>query len=113
SVTGTPFQRLQVEEDGSLRVGPLPEGCYGVEASVPGFPLKKTDVCVGENEHKDVEVELPEPGEDFVNRGCTVAGCERGSSCASDGRCVECLSDDQCATGLSCRNERCEGPGAL
>ena len=112
SVTGTPFQRLRLEEDGSLRVGPLPEGCYALETSVPGFPVKTTETCVGENERAEVKVQLPEPAEGFVNRGCAVTGCERGNHCAADGRCVECTSNEQCAAGLSCRNERCEGPGA-
>lgn len=112
SVTGTPFQRLRLEEDGSLRVGPLPEGCYTLEASVVGFPVKKAEACVRESESKEVKIQLPRPDDDFVNRGCAITGCEHGSHCASDGRCVECLSDNQCAPGLSCRNERCEGPGA-
>jgi Cys-rich repeat protein len=110
SVVGTPFQRLRLEEDGSLLVGPLPEGCYGLETSVPGFPLKKSEACVGEREHAAVDVQLPESADDSV---CTVTGCERGSHCAPDGRCVECLEDSQCAQGLSCRNARCEGPGPL
>jgi Cys-rich repeat protein len=110
SVVGTPFQRLRLEEDGSLLVGPLPEGCYGLETSVPGFPLKKSEACVGEREHAAADVQLPEPEDASV---CTVTGCERGSHCAPDGRCVECLEDSQCAQGLACRNARCEGPGAL
>lgn len=112
SVEGTPFQQLRLEEEGSLLVGPLPEGCYALETSVPGFPVKQTEACVGESERKEVEVELPEPAENSVNGGCAVTGCERGSHCAEHGRCVECTSSDQCAWGLSCKNERCEGPGA-
>jgi hypothetical protein len=112
SVVGTPFQGLHLEEDGSLRAGPLPEGCYDLEVSVPGFPLKRTEACVDEREHKEVSVQLPEPDDDALNRGCAVTGCERGSHCAQDGRCVECVSDAQCAPGLSCRNERCEGTSA-
>ncbi|HEX8435012.1 carboxypeptidase regulatory-like domain-containing protein [Archangium sp.] len=113
SVVGTPFQRLRLEADGSLRVGPLPEGCYGLEVSVPGFLVKQVDACVGESEHREVKVQISAPDADPLHRGCAVSGCERGSHCASDGRCVECESDAQCAPGLSCRNERCEGPGAL
>jgi hypothetical protein len=110
SVVGTPFQRLHLEEDGSLLAGPLPEGCYRLEVSVPGFPVKKSESCVGEREHAAVDVPLPEPEDGSV---CAVTGCERGSQCAPDGRCVECLADSQCAPGLSCRDERCEGPGPL
>ena len=109
SVTGTPFQRLRLKEDGSLRVGPLPEGCYTLEASVTGFPVKKAEACVKESESKEVKIQLPRPDDDdFVNHGCAITGCEHGGHCASDGQCVECLSDDQCA----CRNEQGEGPGA-
>jgi Cys-rich repeat protein len=110
SVVGTPFQRLRLEEDGGLRVGPLPEGCYALEASVPGFRVKREEVCVGESERKDVALALPVPDADSAS-GCAVTGCERGTHCASDGRCVECVSDGQCASGFTCRNERCEGPG--
>ncbi|PTL82605.1 carboxypeptidase regulatory-like domain-containing protein [Vitiosangium sp. GDMCC 1.1324] len=111
SVTGTPFQGLQLEENGKRQVGPLPEGCYTLETSVPGFPVKTTDACVGEDEHKEVKIDLPEPDEDFASRGCSVNGCESGSHCAADGRCLECVSDDQCAPGLSCQSERCRAPG--
>jgi hypothetical protein len=119
SVTGTPFQHLPLPEDGSLRVGPLPEGCYTLEASAAGFPVRKTEVCVKESESKEVRIQLPgvdgDDGDgdaDFVNRGCATTGCERGTQCASDGRCVECISNDQCAPGLSCRDERCQAPRA-
>jgi hypothetical protein len=111
SVAGTPFQRLRLEEDGSLRVGPLPEGCYTVRASVTGFPVKQAEACVSESESEEVKIHLPEPNDDFVNRGCALTGCERGAQCASNGRCVDCISDDHCAPGLSCRHERCEAPG--
>jgi hypothetical protein len=112
SVMGTPFQRQSLAEDGSLRVGPLPEGCYTLEASATGFPVKKTEACVTESESKDVKIQLPgsEDDMDFVHRGCATTGCERGTSCASDGRCVECLSDAHCAPGLACRDERCQAP---
>ncbi len=113
SVKGTPFQRLLLEQDGSLNLGPLPEGCYSLEVSVPGFPDEETETCVGESEHKEVKVQLRSPGVGLLSRGCAATGCARGNQCAPDGRCVECLSDAQCAPGLSCRNDRCEGPGPL
>ncbi|HSP78203.1 MAG TPA: carboxypeptidase regulatory-like domain-containing protein, partial [Myxococcaceae bacterium] len=94
-------------------LGPLPDGCYSLEVSVPGFPEEEAETCVGESEHKEVKVRLRSPGAGFLSRGCAATGCERGNHCAQDGRCVECLSDAQCAPGLSCRNERCEGPGPL
>lgn len=110
SVVGTPFQRLSIDEDGNLRVGPLPKGCYELEASVPGFEVKREEACVDENERKEVILALSTPTA-LSASGCAVSGCERGSHCATDGRCVECLADDQCAPGFACRNERCEGPG--
>ncbi|HYO74386.1 MAG TPA: carboxypeptidase regulatory-like domain-containing protein [Archangium sp.] len=115
SVTGTPFQQQPLAKDGGRRVGPLPEGCYTLEASATGFPVKKTEACVTESESKEVKIQLPgtDPDDDdvdFVHRGCATTGCERGTRCASNGRCVECLSNGQCAPGLSCRDERCQAP---
>lgn len=112
SVTGTPFEQLRLEDDGVLQVGPLPAGCYLLETSVPGFRVDQTEACVDEREIKKVKINLSKLDENLDDPNCAVAGCERGSSCLPDGRCVECLSDDQCAPGLTCRNERCEGPGA-
>ncbi|QRO00923.1 carboxypeptidase regulatory-like domain-containing protein [Archangium violaceum] len=113
SVMGMPFQGLRLDEDGCLRLGPLPDGCYDLEVSVPGYPVKKTNACVKESEQKELKVQLSEPDDDLIKQGCTVTGCERGTHCASDGRCVECTADDQCTPGFSCRSERCEGPGVL
>jgi len=114
SVTGTPFQQQRLDEEGGLRVGPLPQGCYTLETSATGFPVKKTEACVEENESKEVKIQLPATGDDVdrLVRGCGTTGCERGRHCASDGWCVECVSNDQCAPGLSCRDERCQTPGA-
>ncbi|WNG35784.1 carboxypeptidase regulatory-like domain-containing protein [Archangium violaceum] len=113
SVMGTPFQQLEIENSGNLRVGPLPAGCYVLETSVPGLPVNQTEVCVDERETKQVKITLTEPNDGSSNPGCTLIGCEQDSYCVTDGRCVECLSDDQCASGLTCQNERCEGPGVL
>ncbi|WP_375772416.1 carboxypeptidase regulatory-like domain-containing protein [Archangium gephyra] len=114
SVTGTPFQQQRLLEDGSLRVGPLPEGCYTLEASATGFPAKATEACVKESESKEVRIQLPEPNDDdqgFLHRGCGTIGCERSLPCTPEGQCQECVSDEQCAPGLSCRDERCQPPG--
>ena len=112
SVKGTSYQRLQLDAEGGLRVGPLPKGCWRLEVSVPGFPVATAESCVGEGERQEVPVALPTPGEDFVHRGCKASGCPAGSLCTADGRCVQCFADSHCAPGLMCRNERCEGPGA-
>ncbi|WP_052518251.1 hypothetical protein [Archangium violaceum] len=115
SVTGMPFQRQPLAEDGTLRVGPLPEGCYTLEASATGFPVRTTETCVKESESKEVRIQLPNSDgsgddEDILNRGCATSGCEHGALCASNGRCVECLSKEQCAPGLTCRDEQCQAP---
>ncbi|OJT16534.1 hypothetical protein BO221_49635 [Archangium sp. Cb G35] len=115
SVTGIPFQRQPLAEDGTLRVGPLPEGCYTLEASATGLPVRKTEACVKESESKEVRIQLPnadgsDGDEDRVNRGCGITGCEHGTLCASDGRCVECITNEQCAPGLTCRDARCQAP---
>lgn len=114
SVTGTPFQHLRLPEDGSLRVGPLPEGCYTLEASAAGFPVRTAEACVKESESKEVRIQLPgaDGDMDFINRGCATTGCEHGTQCASDGQCVECISNGPCAPGLSCRDGRCQAPNA-
>lgn len=114
SVRGTPFQDLQLDTEGALLLGPLPAGCYSLDVSAPGFQGKPTDVCVTESENEDVEVKVdPSEQDDSATQDCSVTGCETGSTCLPDGRCVECATNAQCATGLSCRNYRCEGPGAL
>lgn len=118
SVTGMPFQRQPIAKDGTLRVGPLPEGCYTLEASATGLPVRKTEVCVKESESKEVRIQLPnadgsdssDSDEGIANRGCGITGCEHGTQCASDGRCVECLTAEQCAPGLTCRDARCQAP---
>ena len=105
SVTGTPFRRLPLPEDGSLRVGPLPEGCYTLEASAAGLPVKKTEACVKESESREVKIQLPgtDGNLEFVDRGCALPGCERATPCTPE---------DPCAPGISCRDERCQPPAA-
>ncbi|MBZ4422385.1 carboxypeptidase-like regulatory domain-containing protein [Myxococcus sp. RHSTA-1-4] len=111
SVVGTPFQRLQLDSEGRLRVGPLPDGCYSVAVSATGFPMLQAEACVGPGEKKEIKVDL-EAAEDYVNRGCVVTGCADGLVCAPNNKCVECHADSQCGEGLSCVGFRCEGPGA-
>lgn len=113
SVAGTPLRQLPVDAQGRVGVGPLAFGCYRLDVSAPGFPLVSVDVCVGKGERRPLEVELTPPGDDYVNRGCSVTGCEAGTYCAGDGRCVECLNGQQCGEGLGCVASRCEGPGPV
>lgn len=111
SVEGTPFQRMQLDEKGRLRVGPLADGCYGVSVSAPGFPDASTEACVGNGEKKEVKIDLVVPNDGHPGHGCAVAGCVDGSLCAPNGQCVECYEDAHCGAGLSCRGFRCEGEG--
>lgn len=111
SLEGTPFQRMQLDEKGRQRVGPLADGCYGVSVTAPGFPVASTEACVGNGEKKEVKVDLVVPGDGNPAHGCAVAGCIDGSVCAPNGQCVECYEDAQCGEGLSCRGFRCEGQG--
>ncbi|MCP3143757.1 carboxypeptidase-like regulatory domain-containing protein [Pyxidicoccus xibeiensis] len=110
AVVGTPFQRLKLDDKGRLRVGPLPDGCYGVSVSATGFPSLSAEACVGPGEKKEIKLELA-LAPDLVERGCAVTGCADGLVCAPNRRCVECHADSQCAEGLSCVGFRCEGPG--
>lgn len=111
SVEGTPLQRMQLDDKGRARMGPLADGCYNVSASVPGFPAASASACVGNGETKDVKIDLVVPDGDVVHHGCAVSGCEDGSLCAPNGQCVECYEDSQCGEGLSCKGFRCEGNG--
>jgi hypothetical protein len=108
SLVGTPVEPLRPDEEGRLSVGPLPDGCYTLAISLPGFPDVMSETCVSAGELKDVRVNLPAP-----NSGCMVTGCSDDFLCVADGRCVECLEDSHCGPGLSCRGSRCEGEGPL
>jgi hypothetical protein len=110
TVEGTPFGPLRFDGEGMQRVGPLPDGCYQVSLSAPGFVDAAGQGCVGRGERKVLKIEL-RPEEDYLNQGCARTGCEGGSHCASDGRCVDCLDNTQCSAPLVCQNFRCEGPG--
>jgi hypothetical protein len=109
TVEGTPFQQLLLDDEGGLRVGPLPDGCYAVTVTATGFPEARAEACVGAGEKKELKVEL---NGDSDGRGCAVTGCEDGLVCAPNGRCVECADDSQCGEGMACKGFRCEGPGA-
>lgn len=110
SVKGTPFQRMQLDEQGRLRVGPLADGCYTLSITAPGFSAVSTEACVGSGEKKEMKVDLEVPGGNG-HASCEQAGCVDGSRCAPNGQCVECYEDSHCGAGLSCRGYRCEGEG--
>jgi len=113
SLVGTPLQRLRLDEEGRLRMGPIPDGCYTLSLSLPGFQEVRSETCVSAGETKEVKVNLPAPDRDDGHLGCAETGCEEGLRCAPDGRCLECLESSHCAPGLTCRGFRCEGAGAV
>ncbi|MDY7229746.1 carboxypeptidase regulatory-like domain-containing protein [Hyalangium rubrum] len=113
SVLGTPLQELDMDEQGRVSVGPLPDGCFMLSITLPGFPDVSSETCVSAGETKEVKVNLPKPDGGNGHHGCMETGCEEALQCAQDGRCVECLEDAHCGSGLSCRGFRCEGSGPL
>jgi hypothetical protein len=104
SVAGTPVRDQPLDDSGRLKIGPLPDGCYTLSISVPGFPDLDSETCVSAGEEKEVKVTLPTPAS-----GCSETGCSDDFLCTQAGRCVECLEDSHCGPGLSCNNSRCEG----
>jgi Cys-rich repeat protein len=107
SLEGTPVAPKQPDEDGRLTMGPLPDGCYTLNVSLPGFREVSSETCVSAGERKDVKVNLPPP-----NSGCMETGCSDDFLCMPDGQCVECTEDSHCGPGFTCRGTRCEGEGA-
>lgn len=111
SVLGTPLLGLALADEGLLRVGPLPQGCYALQVSVPRFPSTEAQACVNEGEQQELEVLLPPP---LGNPGCADdEECTRGSRCNPQGQCVvrSCSSEEDCPPGLVCRSEQCSPPG--
>lgn len=113
TVVGTPLRGLPMEDDGRLQVGPMPDGCYTVTITLPGFPEVSTETCVSAGQTKNVNLNLPKPDGNSGYRGCAVTGCEAGLQCTQDGRCVECLEDEHCGPSLSCRGFLCVGESPL
>jgi hypothetical protein len=104
SLAGTPVEQLTLDKNERVSVGPLPDGCYTLDISLPGFPEVQSEACVSAGEHKEVRVNLPAP-----ESGCSVTGCSDDFLCMPDGRCVECVEDAHCGPGLVCHSSRCEG----
>lgn len=110
SVLGTPLLGLALADEGLGRVGPLPQGCYELQVSVPRFPATEVQACVNEGEQRELQVQLPPP---LVSQGCANSQeCARGSQCAQ-GQCVAqgCSTEADCPPGLVCRDGQCSPPG--
>jgi hypothetical protein len=107
SVVGTPLQALLLDDDAARAVGPLPDGCYDVSVSAPGFTGAKGPGCVASGEKKPLFLELV-PEEAYAQRGCAETGCDNDSHCAPNGRCVECLEDAHCDSPRVCRGFHCQ-----
>lgn len=58
SVEGTPFESLLLDNEGVRRLGPLPDGCYEVRVSAPGFADAAGQGCVGHGEQTVLRLEL-------------------------------------------------------
>lgn len=65
----------------------LAVGCYVAEVDVPGLGAAEKDVCVVENVHTELEVQLAPPDGSKGREGCSVSGCLPGLSCQADGSC--------------------------
>jgi hypothetical protein len=105
-VTGTPLEAVGMDDKGPRRMGPLPEGCYGLAVSAPGFLSGATQDCVRAGKQTALTVEL-EPDGDWAQKGCAQTGCDDDTHCAPDGRCVECFNDSHCCDSGECRDNRC------
>ncbi|WP_375745854.1 carboxypeptidase-like regulatory domain-containing protein [Corallococcus interemptor] len=106
-VDGTPIEASGLDDRAPRRLGPLPEGCYGVSVSAPGFIATSLQGCVEAGKQTALTVELvPEPG--YAGQGCARTGCAADSHCALEGGCVECLENSHCASSQACNGFRCE-----
>jgi hypothetical protein len=99
-----PWSPVALSDSGRARLGPLGAGCWTVEVDVPGLGRASASACPQEGEEEDVRLLLEGTG------GCAITGCERGTRCAPDGRCVFCLQTWDCPAGFSCAVDgRCVG----
>ncbi|RKG70002.1 hypothetical protein D7V80_06750 [Corallococcus sp. CA054B] len=89
SVDGTPIEASGFDDKDPARLGPLPEGCYGVSISAPGFSSTSVQDCVDTGKQTVLNVELIPEGSSGEER-CALAGCGGGDShSAMDGRGVK------------------------
>ncbi|RKI46474.1 carboxypeptidase regulatory-like domain-containing protein [Corallococcus sp. AB004] len=87
-VDGTPIEASGLDDKAPHPLGPLPEGCYGVSVSAPGFASTSVQDCVDAGKQTVLNVELIPEGSSGEER-CAFAGCADDSHAAMDGRDVE------------------------
>jgi len=88
NVVGTPFQRVAVSDTGVAVVGPLPEGCYELNTTAPGFGTIAPRVCVQEADDLELDADLPRADGTEGHEGCIVTGCQDPYVCDTfDGHC--------------------------
>ncbi|MBN9684158.1 MULTISPECIES: hypothetical protein [unclassified Corallococcus] len=83
-VDGTPIQASGLDDDSPRHLGPLPEGCYGLSISAPGFSPTSVQDCVGAGRQTVLNVELVPNGSSAEER-CAFAGCGGDSRSAMEG----------------------------
>ena len=91
-VEGTPVEASQLDDRAPYRVGPLPEGCYGVSILAPGFLSTSVQDCVGSGKQTALNVELV-PESDSSEERCAFAGCEDGRHSSRDEHVMEAAGD--------------------
>ncbi|MHA7632221.1 peptidase associated/transthyretin-like domain-containing protein [Corallococcus sp. M7] len=84
-VDGTPIQASGLDDDIPRHLGPLPEGCYGLSISAPGFSSTSVQDCVDAGKQTVLNVELVPDGSSAEER-CALAGCGGDGRSAMDDR---------------------------
>ncbi|WP_223634355.1 hypothetical protein [Corallococcus sp. EGB] len=85
TVDGTPIQATQLDDRAPHSLGPMPEGCYGVSVSAPGFVSTAVQGCVDAGKQTVLNVELVPEGSSGEER-CALMGCEDDSHSAMHNR---------------------------
>lgn len=74
TVDGTPIEATQLDDKAPRNLGPLPEGCYGVSLSAPGFLSTAVQGCVEAGKQTPLHVDLV-PKDDSSEERCALVGC--------------------------------------